>query len=106
MIFLNNYTVPSWLTNYFLINITSPLFSRFVGHLFQIFGNKPEYYHSDSKVELRFHMFGCWRRHSEFPLGMEVWGHWGLRFLETEGPFSFLGVPTLLRLLCGCVGVC
>jgi len=40
-----------------------------------------------------------------FPLGMEVWGHWDLHFLETEGPFSLLRVPTLLKLLHVCVGV-
>ena len=30
---------------------------------------------------------------------MEVWGHWDLYFLETESPFSFLRVPTLLKKL-------
>jgi len=39
---------------------------------------------------------------------MEVWGHWDLNFLETEGPISFLRVPTLPKLLlvCVCVWVC
>ena len=37
---------------------------------------------------------------------MELWGHWDLHFLETEGPFSFLRVPTLLKLLRVCVSVC
>ena len=45
---------------------------------------------------------------TEFPLVLEVWGPWDLDFQETEGPFSFLRVPTLLKFffLCVCVCVC
>jgi len=43
---------------------------------------------------------------SEFPLVLEVWGPSDLHFQETEGPFSFLRVPTLLKFLCVCLFVC
>ena len=41
----------------------------------------------------------------EFPLGLEVWGPWDLHSQETEDPFSFLRVPTLLKFLRVCVCV-
>ena len=43
---------------------------------------------------------------TEFPLVLEVWGPWDLHFQETEGPFSFLRVPTLLKFFCVCACVC
>ena len=37
---------------------------------------------------------------AEFPLVLEVWGPLDLHFQETEGPFFFLRVPTILKFLC------